>query len=83
MSLYLPTVNENWGDFILLQIVEQEDGYFLEVDLDYPEELHDTHDYYPCAPEKLKISEEYLSEHQKELGKKCGAKYGSEKFVSH
>ena len=36
MSLYLPTVNENWGDFILLQIVEQEDGYFLEVDLDYP-----------------------------------------------
>ena len=80
MSLYLPTVNENWGDFILLQIVEQEDGYFLEVDLDYPEELHDTHDYYPCAPEKLKISEEYLSEHQKELGKKCGAKFGSEKL---
>ena len=89
MSLYLPTggfqwvetsVNENWGDFILQQKDEQEDGYFLEVDLDYPEELHDTHDYYPCAPEKLKISEEFLSEHQKELGKKCGAKFGSEKL---
>ena len=76
-------MNENWGDFIHQQKYEQEDGYFLEVNLDYPKELHDTLDNYPCAPEKLKISEEYLSEHQKELGKKCGAKYGSEKFVSH
>merc|ERR1712115_137949 len=57
-----------------------EDGYFLEVDLEYPEELHDFHDTYPCAPEKLKIEEKYLSDHQKEPGKKCGAKFGSEKL---
>merc|ERR1711954_540255 len=53
---------------------------FLEVDLEYPEELHDFPDTYPCAPEKLKIEEEYLSDHQKELGKKCAAKFGSEKL---
>ena len=28
-------------------------GYFLEVDLDYPEKLHDIHNDYPLAPEKI------------------------------
>ena len=30
-------------------------SYFLEVDLDYPEELHDIHNDYSMAPEKIKI----------------------------
>ena len=59
---------------------KQEEGYFLKVDLEYPEDLHDLHDTYPCAPERLKIEEKYLSEHKKKLGKECGAKYGSEKL---
>ena len=89
MSQYLPTggfewvevsENEDWVDFILKQGDEQEEGYFLEVDLEYPEELHDLHDTYPCAPERFKIEEKYLSEHQKKLGKEYGAKYGSEKL---
>ena len=54
---------------------EQEDGYFLEVDLEYPEELHDLHNNYPCAPEKINIEENYLIEHQKKLGKECGVNY--------
>ena len=39
----------------------------MEVDLEYPEELHDEHDSYPLAPEKLKIKREWLSEYQLEL----------------
>ena len=28
-------------------------GYFLEVDLEYPEELHELHNDFPLASEKL------------------------------
>ena len=36
-------------------------GYFLEVDLEYPENLHGSHKDYPMAPEKIKIKDELLS----------------------
>ena len=32
------------------------DGYILEVRLAYPDELHELHNDYPLATEKLKIS---------------------------
>ena len=32
------------------------DGYVLEFDLEYPDELHGLHNYYPLAPEKLEIN---------------------------
>ena len=32
------------------------DGYMLEVDLEYPDELHEFHNDYPLAPEKLESS---------------------------
>ena len=42
---------EKWKEFL-----EQEGvGCVLEVDLEYPSELHDDHNDYPLAPESLKI----------------------------
>ena len=38
-------------------------GYFLEVDLKYPSKLHDSHNDYPLAPEKLEISSDMLSKY--------------------
>ena len=36
-----------------MTVVDNADiGYFLEVDLEYPEEFHDLHSDYPLAPEK-------------------------------
>ncbi|KAK3108933.1 hypothetical protein FSP39_019099 [Pinctada imbricata] len=42
-------------------------GYALEVDLEYPSELHDKHNCYPLAPETLTISNEELSPYSKKL----------------
>ena len=35
-------------------------GHFLEVDLEYPSELHDSHNDCPLAPGKLEISSDML-----------------------
>ena len=42
-------------------------GYILEVDLDYPEELHDEHNAYPLAPEKQVVPKEWMSPYQRAL----------------
>ena len=55
MMQYLPTGGfewvhldttspEYWTQFINKQKDEQEKGYFVQVDLHYPKELHDKHD---------------------------------------
>ena len=51
-------------------------GYFLEVDLDYPGELHDSHNDYPLAPEKLEISSDMLSKYCSDIAGKYGIKVG-------
>ena len=58
-------------------------GYFFEVDLDYPAELHDKHNLYPLAPEKMKITKNMLSPYLINLLKENNVKYteGVEKLV--
>ena len=42
-------------------------GHIYEVDLEYPKELHDLHNDYPCAPEKIKVSDDMLSDYCREI----------------
>ena len=48
----------------------------LEVDLEYPKELHDLRNDYPLAPEKIKVSEDMLSNYCWSIAKNYGIKVG-------
>jgi len=42
-------------------------GIILEVDLEYPEELHDLHNDYPCAPGKILVTDQMLSDYCRKI----------------
>ena len=70
MSQYLPYGGFKWvknTDKIKQKLMNiksnSSTGYILEVDLEYPQELHDIHNDYPLAPEKINIPKEWLSKY--------------------
>ena len=61
MSEYFPYKEFNWlktiDEFDVMSINEKGlTGYLLEFDLKYPDKLHELHNDYSLAPEKLAIS---------------------------
>ncbi|GFW42907.1 uncharacterized protein TNCV_734401 [Trichonephila clavipes] len=73
MSQHLPTHDFSWTDEdVNFMIVpdDSETGYIFEVDLEYPDELHDLHNCYPLAPETIEVSVSECSPYTKNIAKK-------------
>ena len=51
-------------------------GYTLEAGLEYPSELHDSHNDHPLAPEKLEIGLDMLSKYCSDIADEYGIKVG-------
>ena len=99
MSQYLPTGGFRW--MTEKQISElnkrkenSEKGIILEVDLEYPKELHDLHNDYPLAAEKVCVNKNMLSDYCKNIATKYNISTGlvhkliptlsnKEKYVLH
>ena len=84
MSEYLPYKGFKWlkniDKFDIMSISDKSPiGYFLEVDLEYPEELHELHNDFPLAPEKLAVSSDMLSNYCKKIADKYEIKVGDVK----
>ena len=54
-------------------------GYFLDVELEYYDELHELHNDYPLAPEKLAVFSDMLSNSCKKIADKYEIKVGDVK----
>ena len=101
MSQYLPAGGFKWMkqehiDKLDLGKYKEDSkkGLILEVDLEYPKELHDLHNDYPLGPEKVKVTEDMLSDYCKKIAEKYGISVGlvskliptlgnKEKYVLH
>ena len=83
MSQYLPYddfewMNEEEIDKVDFSLVSEYSDvrYMLEVDLEYPKDLHDLHNDYPLAPEKLRVNNDMLSSYCLDIPRKHEIKVG-------
>ena len=83
MSQYLPTGGFKWmtenqiNNLDLAKYKEDsKKGLILEVDLEYPKELHDLHNDYPLGPEKVCVTKDMLSEYCQKTATKYNIKTG-------
>ena len=101
MSQYLPIGGFKWlteqqieGLNLNQYKEDSEKGLILEVDLEYPKELHDLHNDYPLAPEKIKVTKDMLSDYSQKMAEKFNISSGlvhkliptlgkKEKYVLH
>ena len=79
MSQFLPVSDFEWtsvsemqrllgSEARILSLAPNGDkGYFLEVDLHYPAEIHAKHSDYPLAPEKRSVKGTQLSPYQRKI----------------
>ena len=101
MSQYLPTGNFRWmteKQISKLNVARynenSEKGLILEVDLEYPKELHNLHNDYPLAAERVCVNKNMLSDYCKKIATKYNISTGlvhkliptlsnKEKYVLH
>ena len=108
MCQYLPTGGFRWftkkdiqelndldpNDYLFQYSETDEKGLIFEVDLEYPEELHDLHNNYPLAPEKIKVTKDMISDYSRKMAEKFNISTGlvhkliptlgkKEKYVLH
>ena len=101
MSQYLPTGGFKWMTEKQINKIDlakynenSEKGLILEVDLEYPKELHELHNDYPLAAERVCVNKNMLSEYCKKIATKYNISTGlvhkliptlsnKEKYVLH
>ena len=83
MSQYLPTGNFKWLSQNQIEKTNlgkytenSKKGLILEVDLEYPQELHDLHNDYPLGPEQIKVAKDMLSDYCKKIADKFNISSG-------
>ena len=75
MSEHLPYQGfkrlKNVDEFDVMSISEKSPiEYFLEIDLEYSDKLHELHNDYPLPPEKRAVSGDMLSKYCKKIADK-------------
>ena len=83
MSQYLPTGHFKWLSQNRIKKTNlgkytenSEKGLILEVDLEYPQELHNLHNDFPLGPEKIKVAKDMLSDYCKKIAEQFNISSG-------